>query len=477
MLTLEALKSTTDLVALLADKGVTLRPVGNSPLAEAMSATKVWGAGLQCLSEIDGMAMDLYRDNEIVTCGAVEENLHSEYLDASSKALGTMLAGQVAHTTTVVLPVVSELHDAIKAVGNLDDRCGIRSFKVEMVTGSPLLDVAEVVSQLEEFTDVDPRREVPLNLDFKPMSDEQLVDLMKIGAQTYDDAVVQFVSQTGMETIREVWNVVFAGEGGSIKNYDEFRADPKKGLARNFTVFLLTSKLLSMGEDLPDVTGLGRLSSGKYPMILKTLQEVAGAALGVQLRFQRTLEKSGKLIDKVDGKTVYVNKAVYDRFMADGGDIETILGAVVSGDKKVYVGEIAENVEKFKKVWNYHTAQAKMNAASSELIDTRRVIDMFVRQYLRTTEDQVVIDNRELILSNLQSYLEGVYAPALKNIDILAMKVVCEVIFNHTPALLILSGVNEAMTANPEISKEDALNLAVTNYVADWFASQVEIDA
>ena len=154
MLTLEALKSTTDLVALLADKGVTLRPKQPSPLAEAASATKIWGTNLDCLSEIDGLAMDLYRDNEIVTCGAVEENLHSEYLDASSKTLGVMLAGQVAHTTSVVLPVVSELHNAIKAVGDLDNRCGIRSFKVEMVTGSPLMDVAEIVSQLEALSDV-----------------------------------------------------------------------------------------------------------------------------------------------------------------------------------------------------------------------------------------------------------------------------------------------------------------------------------
>jgi hypothetical protein len=477
MLNLEALTSTTDLVALLADKGVSLRPMGDTPLAEAMAATKTWGTTLDDLGDIDKLPADLYQQNEIrVSGGEAVDDVHTAYLEAASKELGIQLAGHVAHATTVVLPVIGELHNAIKAAQNLDERCGIRSFKIEMVSGSPLLDVADIVNQIDNFGKITPPREMAFQLDFKPMSDEAIVDLMKIGADAYDTAVAAFVSQAGMELIREVWNVVFCGDKGAYAHYDMFRSDRVKGLSRNFAVFLIATKLLNDSDNLPEVTGLGRLSSNKYTMVLKSLQEVAGSALYTQLMIQRNMEKTGKLIDKVDGKVVYVNKPVFDRFMADGGDIETVLGSVVSGDKKVYVNEIVENVEKFKQAWAYHATQAKLNAASSELLDVRRAIDVFVRQYVRTTEDLVVIANRELIVENCRDYLEGVYAPALKEVDTLAMKVVCEVIFNHTDALQILMGVTEAMVANPDITKEDALNLSMTNYVASWFASQVEID-
>lgn len=477
MLTIESLNATRDLVAVLADKGVTLRPVAGSPIAEAMSATKVWGTRLNSLEEIDTLPLSLYRTNETqVVNGTVVEDIHGSYQEAASQALGTALAAHVAHAVTVVLPAISELHNTIKAEQNLDDRCGVRSFKVEMTTGSPLLDVSEIVSEIDKFADVEQTREMPLILDYKPLGDEDLIKLLKIGAETYDNAIDAFVAQVGIETIREVWNVVFASERGGFKNYDEFRADGKKGVARNFATFLFAGKLLADEANAPEVTGLGGLSSSKYSMTLVRLRETAGAALSVQLMSQRRLEKSGRLIDKIDGKVVYVNKSVFDRYMADGGDIETILGAVVSGGKAFYVEEIAPNVDKFKQAWDYYVGQSKINAASSELIDVKVCIDSFVRNYMRTTDDEVLKQNRERIMDNLEKFLGSFYSPALKNVDLLAMNVMCQVVFNHTDAGEILAGVNEAMTINPEISKEDALNLAVTNYVANWFASQVEID-
>lgn len=477
MLTLESLISTKDLVAVLADKGVSLRTVGSTPLDEAMKATKTYGQKLDSLADIDLLPADVYQMNEVRLEGGVPvDDIHTAYMDAASKVLGIQLAGHIAHATTVVLPLISELHNTIKSVQDFDERCGIRSYKVEMVNGSPLLDAPDFVAQVEKFSDIDPPRELPLVLDFKPLSDEQIVELMKIGAPSYDDAVGMFVSQCGMTLVRETFDVVFAGDRGAYRHYDMLRADREKSMARNFIVFLITTKLLANLNELPEVTGLAGMSSAKYGPALRGLQEVSGVSLYSQLSLQRRMEKSGKLIDKVDRKVVYVNKSVYDRFMADGGDIETILGAVVSGKKSDYVADLVNNVDLYKQAWTYHVTQAKMNAQTGELIDVRRTIDNFVRRYVQTSTDEVVVNNRDNILNNLQGYIETIYAPALKDVDMLAMRVVTEVMFNHTDAGAILCGVNEAMSANPEISKEDALNLSVTNYVADWFASQIELD-
>lgn len=477
MLSLESLNSTKDLVAILADKGVTLRPIGNSPIAEAMSATKVWGNNIDCLTKIDVLPESLFQANEIrLVGGEVQDDLHTSYMESASKALGVQLAGHIAHATTVVLPLIADLHNEIKAAQDLDALCGVRSFKVEMVSGSSLLDIGEIVSKVDEFGTLTPPRELPFVLDFKPVSDEELVGLMKIGAQAYDEAVDLFVANATMPAIREVWDVVFSGENRSYENYDVFRANGSKAEVRNFTTFLIASKLMMDTDKLPEVSGVGKMSSGKYPLALRALMEVSGSALFSLLTSKRNEEKQGKLIVKVAGKVVYVNKSVYDRFMADGGDIETILGSVVSGNKSNYVSDIVANVDQMKQAWDYHVTRSKMDASTQELITIRYVINGFVRRYLQTTDDQVVIDNRSLILDQLDEYLEGIYKPSLKNVDILAMKVVCEVLFNHTDALAVLCGVNEAMSANPDISKEDALNLSVTDYVANWYASQIEID-
>lgn len=314
-----------------------------------------------------------------------------------------------------------------------------------------------------------------LNLDFKPLADETIVALMKIGSQDYDAAIDLFVSQEGMVAIREVWEVVFQNEKRGFKTYDEFRADRSKGLVRNFVTFLIASKLLIDAKALPDVTGLSGLSSSKYPMILKSLQEVSGSALAINLNNKRAEEKSGKLIEKIENKVVYVHKAVYDRFMDEGGDVETLLGAAISGEKKIYLPDIVADVEKFKMAWEYHVTLARQNAGTTALIDSRRAIIDFIRGYVRVAEDEIIRSNAEKIIARAVEFVGTIYRSDLDRLEMLAMKAVCKIAYSHTDAIVILAGVSEAMSANPEITKESALEMSVLNYAAEWIADRIFI--
>lgn len=477
MLTLEALNSTKDLVAYLADKGVTLRPKAGTPIAEAVAATKAYCEPIECLTKIDGLPETLYqRDTPTVLADGSEIDPHTDYQEAAASALGLQLASHVAHATTVVLPVIADLYTAIKTAQDHESAAGINSFKIEMITGSALLGLSEIESKVDEFASISAPQELPFVLDFKPLSDEELVALMQIGASTYDDAVGVFISQAGMPAIREVWDTVFGGNPQRVPNYDVFRSDAKKAEVRNFATFLIASRLMIDKDKLPEVTGEARLSSAKYPLALRSLIEVSGKALYSLLTRKRQQEKLGKIIEQVQGKTVFVNKVVYDRYMADGGDIETILGAAISDGPAATVPVIHANQEKYQDAWAYYSAREKTNAASNELLIVRYAINGFIRQYVQKTQDQVIIDNRALILSQLDSWIESIYKPTLADVYTLATRTVCTVLFNHTDADKILCGVTDAMQANPDISKEDALNLSVTDYVASWFAAQIEID-
>lgn len=476
MLTLESLSATQDLVAILADRGVKLGVVPNTPVAELMSATKIDYGSLNCLSEIDSAALALYRANDIKMVGAyVEEDPHTAYLEHAGQQLGLALASHVSQATTIVLPAIGELYAKLKESTDTEATCGVRSYKVEMVTGSNLLEVSEIANDIDKFEGVQQPRDLILNLDFKPLADEAIVALMKIGSQDYDAAIDLFVSQEGMVAIREVWEVVFQNEKRGFKTYDEFRADRSKGLVRNFVTFLIASKLLIDAKALPDVTGLSGLSSSKYPMILKSLQEVSGSALAINLNNKRAEEKSGKLIEKIENKVVYVHKAVYDRFMDEGGDVETLLGAAISGEKKIYLPDIVADVEKFKMAWEYHVTLARQNAGTTALIDSRRAIIDFIRGYVRVAEDEIIRSNAEKIIARAVEFVGTIYRSDLDRLEMLAMKAVCKIAYSHTDAIVILAGVSEAMSANPEITKESALEMSVLNYAAEWIADRIFI--
>lgn len=476
MLTLEALNSSKDLVAILADKGVTLRPKAGSPIAEAMAATKVWGNAIECLGEIDALPAQVYQNNEtMIINGEVREHLHDIYMESATAALGTALAGHVAFATTVVIPAVHELHNKIKEVMDIDERCGVRSYSVEMMTGSPLFDVPAITSKLEEFANLRPQENQLLVLDYPSLTDDELIGLIKIGAEAYDTAIDQFIANEGIQLVREVWDTVFSHKSMQFKTYDDFRADREKGQARNFATYLIATRLLIGGDNMPMGTGANGLSSSKYTLVLKNLQEIAGTSLYIAMESRNNQTKLGKLIEKVDKQTVYVNKQVYDRYMDEGGDVETILGAAISGDKKVYLEDIVAGTEKYKQAWAYQVTLAKQNAESGMLLSVRRAVSDYLRQYVKTSDDAVVRANVNTILDNVDDFCAHIYNPELKDVDILAMKAVCLTLFNHTDAIEILRGVNEAMALNSDISKEDALNLAVLNYVACWFADQIEI--
>lgn len=475
MLSLEALNSAKDLVSILADKNVTLTLANESPLRDLMGLTRVSNA-IECLSEIDSLPLALYNLNKPNTGDRdVDVSEHTAFMDHLGEVLGNLLAGQVAFSTSVVLPAIGELHNELKAVGDLETACGIRSYKVEMVTGASLMDVSAISDLVERFSGITPPRELPFKLDFKPMDDEALIALLKIGGKEYDEAIDVFVAQQGIVLIREVWSVVFQGDRQDFGDYDQFRADRVKGLGRNFATFLIASKLLMDSKAMPEVTGLSGMSSNRYGMYLKSLQEASGAALYANQAFKRQEEKNGKLIDKVDNKTVYVNKVVYDRYMSEGGDIETLLGAAISNDRKTFLEDINATADKYKQAWQYHVTIARQNAMTSAVIDARNCISNWVRRHLRGNEDVVVRNNVNRIVDNANAFVETITRKDVDDIDILAMRAVCLIVYNHTPALQILSGVNEAMTSNADVTKEDALNMSVLNYVSEWFADQIVI--
>lgn len=477
MLTIESLNSSKDLVAVLADKGVSLRVKQGTPLAEAMSAAKTNGVPIDCLSKIDTLPETLYQPMQpTMMADGGNFDTHTDYQEAASTALGAQLASHISHATTVVLPAIADLIGVIKAAQDHESQSGVASFRVEMVKGSSLLDLSEIIEQVDGFGTVSSPKELPLVLDFKPLGDEDLMKLMQIGATAYDNSVAEFVSQAGMQNIREVWDTVFGGNPAGVANYDVFRSDPTKAEYRNFATFLIASRLLQDKDKLPEVTGDSRMSAAKYPLALRALVEVSGAALYVLLLRKRQQEKLGKLIDRVEGKVVYVNKSVYDRFMNDGGDIETILGAAITSGPSATVPDIQANLEKYQQAWSFYAMREKANAVSSELITVRYAINGYLHQYLRSTDDQVVIDNRELIASQIDQWVSGIYKPALLDVHTLATNTICTVLYNHTEAHRILCGVTDAMQANPSISKEDALCMSVTDYVAAWFAAQIEID-
>ena len=479
MLSIESLNATKDLVAILADKAVELKPCADSPLAEltSLSAT-TFTSGIKDLSEIDELAVNLCRMNtpEMIQCDGrpdVKEDLHSSYLSKAAVSLSTSLAEHVRHILTVVMPAVGMAHQKLLEVAESDCTVGPRAYRIESVPSSPFFELSDFTRKLEEFGNVVVPDDVALTLDYKPMPGNQVMELMKVGSEAYDAAVELFSATMGLDFLERIWTEVFTFERHA-KALNDLRADPKTGQAAALGVYLIANKLLVDSDNQPEVTGQAMLSRASYGTALRTLLEASGYSVYSQWTGATALIKAGKLIDKIVNRVVYVNGPVYDKYMEEGGDVEVILGAAITS-KDAYVSELTEKAEDYKSKWQQVVANEKHNASKNQLMESQRVLLNFVRQYVieNASADSVIAANIETIFEAARIIVDRVSLPDLEQPHLVACKVVCGAIYNHTQAYEFLSIYNDMVKNNPDMDTEQATTAAVTQFVCDWTATMV----
>lgn len=479
MLSIESLNASKDLVAILADKAVELKPCSDSPLAELMPlSSTTFSSGIRELSEIDHLAIDLCKVNtpEMIECDGrpdVKDSLHSAYMSKAAVAISTSLAEHVRHIMSTVMPAVGAANQKLKEVAESDCTVGPRSYRVESVPTSPFFELSDFTRKLEEFGSIVVPNDVALTLDYKPMAGNQVMELMKVGSEAYDSAVELFAASVGFDFLEQIWNQAFTYDR-STKSLNDLRADPKTGQAGAMAIYLIASKLLADTDNMPEVTGQAMLSRASYGTALRALLEASGYSVYSQWTGANALVKAGKLIDKIVNRVIYVNGQVYDKYMEDGGDVEVILGAAITS-KDAYVSELTEKAETYKSKWQQVVATEKHNASKNQLMESQRVLLDFVRQYVidNAPNDPVIANNMETIFEAARIIVDRISLPELDQTHLVACKVVCGAIYNHTQAYEFLSIYNDVVKNNPEMDPEQATTASVTQFVCDWVATMV----
>lgn len=474
MLSIEALNATRDLVAVLSDKNVDLIPVPGSPVEGLTSVTrKEVNYGISCLSQIDAMVLDIHAMNKTeIVDGEIREDLHSGYLGTNAVTLGNALANHVSHAMNVVLPATAELHTRLCEIRDENACTGPKAYQIVPVRSAAIFDLQEITDVLEEMGRLKSDKEIKLVLDFKEMDDEALLDILKVGASTYDEALASFVSQCGIEMVRYVWREVFTS-ARSMRTFDAFRSSQDRENLQTLA-FLFALRLWSNDDSHPDVDGSAGLTRSQYKIQLRNLMEVAGLSCFYSWERSVTDERAGRLIKMVKGREVHVDARVYERYLSEGGSADAVLGAAITSDEK-NLPAMLEQREKFEEAWKYQIAIERSTSVKDQLVNSRREIVQYVRNYVLANKenDPVIAQNSRGIIARVIKMVETIFQPALENLHMVALTVICDAIFNHTDAKCILTSYQRAITDNPELSQQQAMDVAMVDYVADWFAEQV----
>lgn len=223
-----------------------------------------------------------------------------------------------------------------------------------------------------------------------------------------------------------------------------------------------------------------------YSRIVRRFQEELGNIVSRYVSYSKSVFNIDRLIISYDDrtKTVYVNGKLYDKFLAEGGTPEAVLGLVYSdpslNPSKLTLSYIKENQISAIKSWSTLVESCKVSEHHRKLDAYRSsyiviVIKLLEERITDTIKERFDIDDGD-VKKRTSELLNNNPNIDLLNYEDVCIKLLGDVIFCKTNFTLF---VNKLFEYNKIVNSDDEKNMAplyaTVDYVIDYILSQVEV--
>jgi len=378
---------------------------------------------------------------------------------------------------TVVSPEVVEFVESIKPFIDEISKDPILDMEIVASNAASILFEPEMISLLERHKDA-AYEEPTLVFSHNTRTDEEVLELMKTGSVTLDNAVAEYVSKLQPGILQHIWETVFTNiaqpDGDQFKSFQKLMNEKDYAISRSLVTFLVSRKLL---KDTPEDANM---PLSKYERTLDQYKEQSAISLLKQKYLKELAIKGGNLVSSIVkdhrvGTKIYVDSDVYRAWLSDGGDNDVLLGMACSGTNTFGVDKIKEKSDFFKKVWNNHVALSQTVIKNKKFVKVKEILKMEITRLvnndeaLTNTEKQFQCDKAVEVINNLiMKDLDDIYS--------LCLKVICQSRYYKTDSQWILEKVDEIKKANPSLDMMQVATLVSIEYVSKWVASMLRVE-
>ena len=232
---------------------------------------------------------------------------------------------------------------------------------------------------------------------------------------------------------------------------------------------------IGLEADLPEgVNG----SASTVTNYLKNLRGMTGAAVYRRMRAIERKIQDKELIRTIDGygdeRKIYVNKAVYDTFLDDGGSPEAIFGAVCGKSSFAY-SILVDTTPKLEKQWQTYVEAIKSRNEANKL---GLIVTSIRRCLAQHIIDMEVIPDGSGTKGEMQNRLNastrGFYLPDVDRLQQSLKHVVFQVLYpEHHNAQYIIDSIDKKEADGEEMGKVACS--VIQSLVADWLVKNVEV--
>lgn len=401
---------------------------------------------------------------------------------ALAKQLAGKLVGEISFYKETVRPYIEDTYDAVMRNVNEAMKAPVIDLDVVFVEIPGWLGSTSVKERIKTQAGLEPGK-LSTFVKIPTMEANDMVNLAMTTDGNLSQQIAEWMSNISQETLKGIWEKWFVD--GAV--YNSTTTDNVSDI-NELTVVWAWANALSMEESIPE---------GINATLTQYKTFIGGALKNIAFRVKTALEyiERARRIESItlgvrpEDKRVFIDRATFDRWTNDGGNMDLIFGWwVTPGRGRVLTVPAArERADEFRTNFN---KQAELAGKSRQLKVSAMIADSLEAHFrvFRANPHESVLriakENPaawEGLKKQFATFINNVRSRDYHDANIsdhvtnLVIKTVCSFFFPHTNASSFFFKLKDVMGRNAELSGDEAAKFAAVYLIVDYIASQTTL--
>ena len=473
MLTQDSLSAAFPLAQKLAEKGVVLTPVPNTPLETIVNASLVHiqaaqgsPAAMETLGDFQTALLEgsVYKDpNGLVA--------HDDVMAAAVAAASQAVVFNLDLARNKVNPIVQAVMAQAQGAMDQNAQAALAPLAIEPFYYQPIWNNAllgDMVARHQNTVICDTKLQ-SLNIP-RPVS---YLEAMATGATGFDAEIAEFCNTVGEDYVAGIWARTF-GPQADFNLLDVLRGNYEKANA-GLIVYLMARRYQ---EDVPEGVNM-ELSAWKA--YISTIMAQGGRDVVRTLsKRERDMAMQTLVIDSPGPDSpkglIRVNGDVYDNWIREGGTPEVLMGACFADGQRGYRA-LLEKSEYYNKTWTRNRALLETQLSFERFGALVNGLRAAMASQINAMPDDMLVTDRAILHERLRKHIGYVRQVDLECLWKVSRRLVCRVMFPHTDAEAVLIAIDKSSQEHPELDIREAALLATVDYVTAWVCKLFTVES
>lgn len=474
MLTIEAIKSAAPLAEDMVNRGFTIIPVENSPLA-ALVKESIPGVSTNIIGHvpnIDSSCDNVHHYSNLEQPGTGIKP-HDMVMDEIVPVIASAVKNHIAHARGIVVPLVEDMVNQVKE--NLVALTPSSLLGLEVIVFNPPAPFTNTVfeNSIGKFANAVYDASYTLPFTLPEVTIEELDKIIKTNSNELDKDVSEWLISKNEDFMMSVWVNFFMGK--TTLNLHSFINDNPSGFGRSninieklIAIYLIARNLF---DTPPNNTFV---SLEKFNEVISTVRDIAGSRLYFEnMDYYEEIGKRKILVRSIANNKIIVNGPVYKEWIKNGGENEVLFGNSLIKNPVRDIDSINERKVALITEWNRHSALITSTEAIQKFARIKQILlSVFRKQIVEANDPEL---NKEAAIKTFEEQLDYIRESGMECIYSLSLKLICRSRFANTDAENILLSINRISKDNPKLDIREVATIAVIEYIATWVTSQLRV--